>query len=290
MSIFPVSPKSPVVAHAVQRGLSLIPGIANIVAIGSGKGGVGKSTTAANLAIAMAHQGARVGLLDADIHGPSVPILMGLHGKPELVDGQHMRPLQAHGLKVMSMGFLIPSEQAVVWRGPMLAQGLDQLLRQTNWGELDYLVVDMPPGTGDIPLTLAQRVPLTGAVIVTTPQDLSVADARRAANMFEKVGVRLLGLIENMAVHLCSQCGHADHLFGQGGGERLAQAAGVPLLGSLPLDAAIGIDADAGCPTVAAKPDGPIAALYKQVAQALMAQVAALPKDYSHKLPPVVTG
>jgi ATP-binding protein involved in chromosome partitioning len=290
MANFPTSSAAPVVAHAVQRGLSLIPGIANIVAIGSGKGGVGKSTTAANLAIALAQQGAKVGLLDADIHGPSVPILMGLHGKPELVDGQHMRPLQAHGLQVMSMGFLIPSDQAVVWRGPMLAQGLDQLLRQTDWGELDYLVVDMPPGTGDIPLTLAQRVPLTGAVIVTTPQDLSVADARRAANMFEKVGVCLLGLIENMAVHLCSQCGHADHLFGQGGGQRLAQAVGVPLLGSLPLEAAIGVDADAGCPTVAAKPDSPIAGLYRQVAQALVAQIAALPKDYSHKFPPVVKG
>jgi ATP-binding protein involved in chromosome partitioning len=276
-------------AHAVQRGLALIPGIANIIAVGSGKGGVGKSTTAANLAIALAQQGARVGLLDADIHGPSVPTLMGLHGKkPDLQDDKHMRPLEAHGLRVMSIGFLVPPDQAVVWRGPMVSQGLDQLLRQTDWGTLDYLIIDMPPGTGDIALSLVQKVPLTGAVIVTTPQDIALADARRAANMFEKVGVRLLGLIENMAVHVCSQCGHVEHLFGSQGGQRMAQDLGIPLLGSLPLDGRIGVDADAGCPTVAAQPLSEPAKLYSQTAQALATQIAALPQDYSHKLPPLV--
>ncbi|HEX7690267.1 MAG TPA: iron-sulfur cluster carrier protein ApbC [Burkholderiaceae bacterium] len=282
-----VAVSSKVVAHQVQRGVALLPGVANVVAVSSGKGGVGKSTTAVNLALALAAEGARVGLLDADIYGPSLPLMMGIEGRPESADGKTMEPLANHGVKVMSIGFLVDPEQAVVWRGPMATQALDQLLRQTNWGELDYLVVDMPPGTGDIQLTLSQRVPLTGAVIVTTPQDIALLDARKGLNMFEKVGVPILGIVENMAVHVCTNCGHVEHIFGAEGGKRMAAQYGVPYLGALPLTLAIREQTDSGTPTVVADPDGEIAALYKAVARQVAVVVAAKAKDFSAKFPTI---
>jgi len=278
---------SKVTAHQVQRGVSLLPGVSNIVAVSSGKGGVGKSTTAVNLALALAAEGARVGLLDADIYGPSLPLMMGLEGRPESEDGKTMTPLANHGVKVMSIGFLVDAEQAVVWRGPMATQALDQLLRQTRWGELDYLVIDMPPGTGDIALTLSQRVPLTGAVIVTTPQDIALLDARKGVNMFEKVGVPILGIVENMAVHVCTNCGHVEHIFGAEGGKRMAAQYGVPYLGALPLTMAIREQTDSGTPTVVADPDGEIASLYKAVARQVAVVVAGKAKDFSAKFPTI---
>ena len=243
-----------VVAHAVQRGVQLLPGVKNIVAVASGKGGVGKSTTAANLALALVAEGATVGLLDADIYGPSQPMMMGIDGKPESLDGKTMEPLVNHGVQVMSIGFLVDQDQAMIWRGPMATQALEQLLRQTNWKDLDYLIVDMPPGTGDIQLTLSQRVPITGAVIVTTPQDIALLDAKKGIKMFEKVGVPILGIVENMAVHVCSNCGHAEHIFGEGGGRRMAQDYGMDYLGALPLAMQIRLQADSGQPTVVAEP------------------------------------
>jgi ATP-binding protein involved in chromosome partitioning len=282
-----VAVSSRVVAHQVQRGVALLPGVANVVAVSSGKGGVGKSTTAVNLALALAAEGARVGLLDADIYGPSLPLMMGIEGRPESADGKTMEPLANHGVKVMSIGFLVDPEQAVVWRGPMATQALDQLLRQTNWGELDYLVVDMPPGTGDIQLTLSQRVPLTGAVIVTTPQDIALLDAKKGLNMFEKVGVPILGIVENMAVHVCTNCGHVEHIFGAEGGKRMAAQYGVPYLGALPLTLAIREQTDSGTPTVVADPDGDIAALYKAVARQVAVVVAGKAKDFSAKFPTI---
>ncbi len=248
--------RAKITAHAVQRTLKPLENVKNIVAVASGKGGVGKSTTAANLALAWAAQGAKVGLLDADIYGPSQPLMMGLAGaKPVSADGKHLTPLRAHGVEVMSIGFMIDQEQPMAWRGPMVTQALTQLLGDTNWGELDYLVVDMPPGTGDIQLTLAQRVPVSGAVIVTTPQDIALLDARKGLKMFEKVEVRVLGVVENMSMHVCSQCGHVEHIFGSGGGGRMAAQYGVQLLGELPLDIRIREDADGGSPTVVSEPD-----------------------------------
>jgi ATP-binding protein involved in chromosome partitioning len=278
---------SKIIAHAVQRGVQLLPGVKNIVAVASGKGGVGKSTTAANLALALAAEGARVGLLDADIYGPSVPTMMGVSGAPESLDGKLMEPKLAHGVQVNSVGFLVADDQAMVWRGPMATQALEQLLRQTRWQELDYLLIDMPPGTGDIQLTLSQRVPVTGAVIVTTPQDIALIDAKKGLKMFEKVGVPLLGVVENMAVHICSNCGHAEHIFGQGGGERMAQQYGLSLLGSLPLTLAIREQADSGTPTVAAQPDGEAARLYKAIARQIAVKIAAQARDYSSKFPTI---
>ncbi|MCM2252652.1 MAG: iron-sulfur cluster carrier protein ApbC, partial [Ramlibacter sp.] len=245
-----------ITAHAVQRGVALLPKVKNILAVASGKGGVGKSTTAVNLALALAAEGASVGLLDADIYGPSQPMMMGINGRPESADGKTMEPLENYGVQVMSIGFLVAQDEAMVWRGPMATQALDQLLRQTNWSDLDYLVVDLPPGTGDIQLTLSQRVPMTGAVIVTTPQDIALLDARKGIKMFEKVGVPILGLVENMAVHICSKCGHAEHIFGEGGGKRMAAEYGIDYLGGLPLDIRIREQADGGKPTVVADPDG----------------------------------
>jgi len=282
-----VEVSSKIVAHQVQRGVALLPGVSNVVAVSSGKGGVGKSTTAVNLALALAAEGARVGLLDADIYGPSLPLMMGLQGRPESEDGKTMAPLENHGVKVMSIGFLVDAEQAVVWRGPMATQALDQLLRQTSWGELDYLVIDMPPGTGDIQLTLSQRVPLTGAVIVTTPQDIALLDAKKGLNMFEKVGVPILGIVENMAVHVCTECGHVEHIFGADGGKRMAAQYGVAYLGALPLTMAIREQTDSGTPTVAADPDGDIAALYKAVARQVAVVVAGKAKDFSAKFPTI---
>ncbi|MFM7534125.1 MAG: iron-sulfur cluster carrier protein ApbC [Rubrivivax sp.] len=276
-----------IVAHAVQRGVPLLPRVKNVIAVASGKGGVGKSTTTANLALALAAEGARVGILDADIYGPSQPMMMGLSGRPESEDGKTMNPLTGHGVEVMSIGFLVNEDQAMIWRGPMATQALDQLLRQTNWGELDYLLVDMPPGTGDIALTLSQRVPLTGAVIVTTPQDIALIDARKGINMFQKVGVPILGIVENMAVYCCPNCGHVAHIFGADGAKKMAAQFGVDVLGALPLNLSIREQADSGRPTVAAEPDGEIAALYKAVARTVAVKVAHKAKDFSSKFPTI---
>ena len=276
-----------VIAHAVQRGVQLLPGVKNIIAVASGKGGVGKSTTAVNLALALAAEGAQVGLLDADIYGPSVPLMMGASGRPTSPDDKSMDPLQSHGVQLMSIGFLINPDDAAIWRGPMATQALDQLLRQTNWKELDYLIVDMPPGTGDIQLSLSQRVPLTGAVIVTTPQDIALADARKGVAMFEKVGVPILGLVENMAVHVCTNCGHVDHIFGADGGKRYAAEKGIDYLGALPLSRSIREQADAGTPTVVAEPEGEAAAIYKEVARKVAISVAQKAKDFSSKFPSI---
>ena len=255
-------------AHAVQRPLKPLGDIRNVVAVASGKGGVGKSTVAVNLALAWAAQGARVGILDADIYGPSQPLMLGLAGqRPSSPDGKQLRPLISHGISAMSIGFLVEAEQPMVWRGPMVTQALTQLLSETQWGALDYLVVDMPPGTGDIQLTLAQRVPVAGAVIVTTPQDIALADARKGLKMFEKVAVPVLGIVENMSVHVCSNCGHSEHIFGAGGGQRMAHDYGVRLLGELPLDAHIREEADGGRPTVVAAPDSARARPYLQMAR-----------------------
>ncbi len=280
--------KSNITAHAVQKTLKPLANVKNVIAVASGKGGVGKSTTAANLALAWAAQGARVGLLDADIYGPSQPLMMGLAGaKPESPDGKRLDPLRAHGVAVMSIGFMIDAEQPMAWRGPMVTQALTQLLGETNWGELDYLVVDMPPGTGDIQLTLAQRVPVSGAVIVTTPQDIALLDARKGLKMFEKVEVRVLGVVENMSVHVCTNCGHVEHIFGKGGGARMAEQYGVHLLGELPLDIRIRQDADGGLPTVVAEPGSPRALSYFQMARRTAARLATLNKDYSRMFPKI---
>ena len=280
--------RAEITAHAVQRTLKPLANVKNIVAVASGKGGVGKSTTAANLALAWAAQGARVGLLDADIYGPSQPQMMGLSGrKPQTSDGKHITPLRAHGVEVMSIGFMIDAEQPMAWRGPMVTQALTQLLGETSWGELDYLVVDMPPGTGDIQLTLAQRVPVSGAIIVTTPQDIALLDARKGLKMFEKVEVRVLGVVENMSVHVCSHCGHAEHIFGSGGGARMAEQYGVQLLGELPLDIRIREEADGGSPTVVAEPNSARALAYLQMARRAAARLSTLNKDYSSLFPKI---
>jgi ATP-binding protein involved in chromosome partitioning len=276
-----------ITAHAVQRGVQLLPRVKNIVAVASGKGGVGKSTTTVNLALALAAEGAKVGILDADIYGPSQPMMMGITGRPESEDGKSMMPLANYGVEVMSIGFLVDEDQAMIWRGPMATQALDQLLRQTNWGDLDYLLVDMPPGTGDIQLTLSQRVPLTGAVIVTTPQDIALLDARKGLKMFEKVGVPILGVVENMAVHVCEKCGHAEHIFGADGGKKMAAEYGVDYLGALPLNLSIRVQADAGRPTVVSDPDGEVAGIYKTVARTVAIKVAAKAKDFSAKFPTI---
>ena len=279
--------QSQVHAHAAQRGVALMPQVKNIIAVASGKGGVGKSTTAVNLALALAAEGAQVGLLDADIYGPSQPMMMGIQARPETEDGKTMEPLENHGIQVMSIGFLVKPDDAMIWRGPMATQALEQLLRQTNWKSLDYLIVDMPPGTGDIQLTLSQRVPMTGSVIVTTPQDIALIDARKAIRMFEKVGVPILGIVENMAVHVCSQCGHAEHIFGADGGKRMAEQLQTPFLGALPLDMQIRLQADGGQPTVVAQPTSAVAQSYRQIALQMAAQLALKAKDFSSKFPTI---
>jgi ATP-binding protein involved in chromosome partitioning len=276
-----------IVAHAVQRGVQLLPKVKNIIAVASGKGGVGKSTTAVNLALALAAEGASVGILDADIYGPSQPMMMGIDGRPESEDGQTMEPLENYGVQVMSIGFLVAQDEAMIWRGPMATQALEQLLRQTNWKDLDYLIIDMPPGTGDIQLTLSQRVPMTGAVIVTTPQDIALLDAKKGIKMFEKVGVPILGLVENMAVHVCSQCGHAEHIFGADGGKKMAAEYGMSYLGALPLNMQIRVQADTGKPTVVADPEGEVAGIYKAVARQVALAIAAKNKDFSSKFPSI---
>ena len=282
-----VNISSKVIAHAVQRGVQLMPNVKNIVAVASGKGGVGKSTTAVNLALALAAEGASVGILDADIYGPSQPMMMGIQGRPESSDGKTMEAMQNYGVQVMSIGFLIDADNPMIWRGPMVTQALEQLLRQTNWGNLDYLIVDMPPGTGDIQLTLCQKVPLTGALIVTTPQDIALLDARKGLKMFEKVGVPILGLVENMSVYVCPNCGHTEHIFGAEGGRRMSAEYGVDYLGALPLNLSIREQTDSGHPTVVADPDGEIAGIYKSVARQLAVKIAQRAKDFSSKFPTI---
>ncbi len=282
-----VSVASRVQAHKVQKDLTPLPNVRNIIAVASGKGGVGKSTTAANLALALAAEGARVGVLDADIYGPSQPMMLGINRRPESLDGKNMEPLENYGVQVMSIGFLVDQDEAMIWRGPMATQALEQLLRQTNWKDLDYLIVDMPPGTGDIQLTLSQRVPMTGAVIVTTPQDIALLDARKGIKMFEKVGVPILGIVENMAVHVCSNCGHVEHIFGADGGRKMAQEYGMDYLGALPLDMQIRLQADSGKPTVVADPDGEVAQIYKKVARDMAVKIAQKSKDFSSKFPTI---
>ncbi len=277
-----------IVPHAVQRGVKLIPGVKNIIAVASGKGGVGKSTTAVNLALALAAEGASVGMLDADIYGPSQPTMLGIAGRPETRDGKSLEPMEGHGIQAMSIGFLIDVETPMVWRGPMVTQALEQLLNETKWRDVDYLVVDLPPGTGDIQLTLAQRVPVTGAVIVTTPQDIALADARKGLKMFEKVNIPILGIVENMSLHRCSNCGHEEHIFGAGGGERMSKDYGVELLGSLPLDIGIREQADSGKPTVVADPDGRVAEIYRAIARRVAVKIAEKQQDHSAAFPKIV--
>ncbi|MBC7501344.1 MAG: iron-sulfur cluster carrier protein ApbC [Herminiimonas sp.] len=279
---------SKIVSHAVQRGVKLMPNVKNIIAVASGKGGVGKSTTAANLALALAAEGAQVGILDADIYGPSQPMMMGISGRPDTLDGKTMEPMENHGLQVSSIGFMIDPDQPMVWRGPMVTQALQQLLEQTNWRDLDYLIVDMPPGTGDIQLTLSQKVPVTGAVIVTTPQDIALLDARKGLKMFEKVGIPILGIIENMSTHICSNCGHAEAIFGEGGGAKMCADFGVEFLGALPLTMSIREQTDSGTPTVVAAPNGPIADIYKSIARKIAVKVAEKAKDMTSKFPNIV--
>lgn len=279
---------SKVAPHSVQRGVKLIPGVKNIIAIASGKGGVGKSATAVNLALALAAEGASVGILDADIYGPSQPQMLGISGRPESPDGKSIEPMKAHGIQAMSIGFLIDVETPMVWRGPMVTQALQQLLNDTRWDEVDYLIVDMPPGTGDIQLTLAQKVPVTGAVIVTTPQDIALLDARKGLKMFEKVGIPILGIIENMSTHICSNCGHEEHIFGEGGGEKMCKDYDVELLGSLPLDIRIRAHTDAGMPTVAADPEGRLAESYREIARRLAVKIDELSLDHSELFAKIV--
>jgi ATP-binding protein involved in chromosome partitioning len=285
---FTVNVGHKIVSHAVQRGVKLVPGVKNIVAVASGKGGVGKSTTAVNLALALAAEGATVGVLDADIYGPSQPMMLGIAGRPESKDGKTLEPLEAYGVQAMSIGFLIDIDTPMVWRGPMVTQALEQLLKDTKWREVDYLVVDLPPGTGDIQLTLSQKVPVTGAVIVTTPQDIALIDARKGLKMFEKVGVPIVGIVENMSIHICSKCGHAEHIFGEGGAERMCRDYNVPFLGALPLDIRIREQADSGRPTVVADPDGPTAQIYKEIARKVAVSVAQKAADFSAKFPSIV--
>ena len=279
---------SKIISHTVQRGVKLMPNVKNIIAVASGKGGVGKSTTAVNLALALAAEGAAVGVLDADIYGPSQPMMLGITGRPESKDGKTMEPLENHGLQVSSIGFMIDPDEPMVWRGPMVVQALTQLLEQTNWRDLDYLIVDMPPGTGDIQLTLSQKVPVTGAVIVTTPQDIALLDARKGLKMFEKVGIPILGVVENMSTHICSNCGHAEAIFGHGGGEKMCADFGVEFLGALPLTMAIREQTDSGRPTVVAEPDGPVATVYKEIARKVAVKVAEKAKDMTSKFPSIV--
>ena len=265
-------------SHAVQGELKPLANVRNIIAVGSGKGGVGKSTTAVNLALALAAEGLKVGILDADVYGPSVPMMLGLSGRPDSPDGKTITPMQAHGVEAMSIGLLVDQDTPMIWRGPMATQALSQLLNDTRWGDLDVLVVDLPPGTGDIQLTMAQKIPVAGAVIVTTPQDIATLDARKALKMFEKVNIPVLGLIENMAVHVCGNCGHAERIFGEGGGRKMAEQYGVVQLGALPLEIGIREQGDAGTPIVAAQPDSAAAQAYRAAARALLAELDKRPK------------
>ncbi|MGA7950580.1 MAG: iron-sulfur cluster carrier protein ApbC [Thiobacillaceae bacterium] len=277
-----------IVSHGVQKGVKLIPGIKNIIAVASGKGGVGKSTTAVNLALALASEGANVGILDADIYGPSQPMMLGIKGRPESQDGKTLEPMMGHGLQAMSIGFMIDVDTPMVWRGPMVTQALEQLLADTNWKDVDYLVVDMPPGTGDVQLTLAQKVPVTGAVIVTTPQDIALIDARKGLKMFEKVGIPILGVVENMSLHICTNCGHEERIFGRGGGERMCADYGVEFLGGLPLDIQIREQTDSGTPPVVASPDSRVADIFRTIARRVAVKIAESAVDHTSKFPSIV--
>jgi ATP-binding protein involved in chromosome partitioning len=277
-----------IASHSVQGGMNPLEGIKNVIAVASGKGGVGKSTTAVNLALALQQEGARVGVLDADIYGPSVPRMLGIDGKPESTDGKSLEPMGGHGLQAMSIGFMIDEETPMIWRGPMVTQALEQLLRDTRWKSLDYLVIDLPPGTGDVQLTLAQKVPVSGAVIVTTPQDIALLDARKGLKMFEKVEVPVLGVVENMSIHICSECGHAEHIFGSGGGEKMCDQYNVDFLGSLPLDISIRENADGGHPSVADDPNSKASEIYRDIARRTAAKLSLKAKDYTAKFPNIV--
>ncbi|GAB3091791.1 iron-sulfur cluster carrier protein ApbC [Lysobacter terrae] len=283
-SLASLSVTSRIASHAVQEKLSPLPNVRNIIAVGSGKGGVGKSTVAVNLALALAADGARVGVLDADIYGPSVPLMLGITGRPDSPDGKTIEPMRAHGVEAMSIGLLVDQDTPMIWRGPMATSALTQLLTETRWGGgadgegLDYLILDLPPGTGDIQLTMAQKIPVAGAIVVTTPQDVATLDARKALKMFEKVEVPVLGLVENMAVHVCSNCGHAEHIFGEGGGERMAAQYGVPLLGSLPLEARVREQGDTGVPIVAAAAESASAQHFRQTARRAAIELARRPQ------------
>ncbi len=275
-------------AHAVQQGLETLRNVKNIIAVASGKGGVGKSTVAVNLALALTAEGASVGILDADIYGPSQPRMLGAGGQPDSKDGKSLEPVVSYRVQSMSIGYLIDEETPMIWRGPMVTQALEQLLRDTNWHDLDYLIVDLPPGTGDTQLTLAQRIPVSGAVIVTTPQDIALLDARKGLKMFEKVKVPVLGIIENMSIHVCSQCGHQESIFGSGGGERMARQYDVAFLGALPLDAAIRADTDGGQPTVVRDPEGSVAGAFREIARKVAGRLARQAHDYSQAFPKIV--
>ena len=277
-----------IISHAVQQALKPQPNIKNIIAVASGKGGVGKSTTAVNLALALAAEGANVGILDADIYGPSIPTMLGLSGYPESRDNKTMMPKIAYNIQTMSIGYLVDAGQAMIWRGPMVTNALQQLLRDTNWDNVDYLIVDLPPGTGDIQLTLSQQIPVSGAIIVTTPQDIALIDAQRGLGMFQKVNVPVLGIVENMSMHICSNCGHSEPIFGTGGGMAMAETNHVDFLGALPLDINIRIQADSGQPTVAADPDSPAAQMYKTIARKATAKLALKAKDFSTRFPNIV--
>jgi ATP-binding protein involved in chromosome partitioning len=283
-----VNVASKIVSHSVQRGVKLIPEVKNIIAVASGKGGVGKSTTAVNLALALAAEGASVGILDADIYGPSQPMMLGITGRPESRDGKSLEPMLGHGLQAISIGFLIDIDTPMVWRGPMVTQALEQLLKDTRWQGVDYLVVDLPPGTGDIQLTLAQKVPVTGAVIVTTPQDIALIDARKGLKMFEKVGIPIIGIVENMSTHICSNCGHEEHIFGTGGAEKMCKDFNTEFLGGLPLDIHIREQTDSGKPTVVSDPDGRIAEIYRRIARRVAVKISEQAKDMTSKFPNIV--
>ncbi|MFA5912116.1 MAG: iron-sulfur cluster carrier protein ApbC [Burkholderiales bacterium] len=283
-----VNVASKIVSHSVQRGVKLIPEIKNIIAVASGKGGVGKSTTAVNLALALAAEGACVGILDADIYGPSQPTMLGITGRPESRDGKSLEPMLGHGLQAISIGFMIDVDTPMVWRGPMVTQALEQLLKDTHWQGVDYLVVDLPPGTGDIQLTLAQKVPVTGAVIVTTPQDIALIDARKGLKMFEKVGIPIIGIVENMSTHICSNCGHEEHIFGAGGADKMCKDYNTEFLGALPLDIHIREQTDSGKPTVVADPDGRSAEIYRRIARRVAVKISEQAKDMSSKFPNIV--
>jgi ATP-binding protein involved in chromosome partitioning len=283
-----VKVSSKIVSHAVQQNLKPQEGIKNIIAVASGKGGVGKSTTAVNLALALQAEGATVAILDADIYGPSMPRMLGCTGQPESVDGKSLEPMVGHGIQSMSIGYLVEEDTPMIWRGPMVTQALEQLLNDTNWKDVDYLVIDLPPGTGDIQLTLAQKIPVSGAVIITTPQDIALLDARKGLKMFDKVEVPVLGVVENMSIHICSECGHAEHIFGEGGGTRMAEEQGVDFLGSLPLDIKIREQADSGNPTVAAMPESKVSEIYREIARKTAARLATKAKDHSAAFPSIV--
>ena len=280
--------KTQVVSHEVQKGVTPLKNVRNVIAVASGKGGVGKSTVSANLALALSAEGAKAGVLDADIYGPSQPRMLGVGGRPESKDGKSLEPMNSYHVQVMSIGFLIEEDTPMIWRGPMVTQALEQLLQDTQWRDLDYLIIDLPPGTGDIQLTLAQKVPVSGAVIVTTPQDIALLDARKALKMFEKVEIPVLGIIENMSTHICSSCGHEEHIFGEGGGKRMSVEYSVEHLGDIPLDGRIRSDADGGRPTVVADPDGSLAQAYRTIARNASGILSVRKRDYSEVFPSIV--